>query len=134
MKRFELKQLIREVIVKEFAVDKMEDIDIIKGETIVSFTGEGNDSFMTINCESRHHYDIYVDDEGPSNDSHAFISEIDLKNLVGKPIVFAQHEGKNSYGVTLVMKAADGSEGHVTIDHEHNGYYGFSYSVIKRTH
>jgi hypothetical protein len=131
VKRSELKQLIREVILQEFAVDKMEDIDIIKGETITSFKGEGNDSFMTIDCASGHHYDIYVDAD---DYAQAWISEIDLKNIIGKPIVFAEHDGKDSYGVTLVMKSADGSEGHITVECEHNGYYGFSYSVIKRTH
>jgi hypothetical protein len=127
VKRSELKSLIREAL-EEMSQNKLEDIDIIKGEVIQSFDGAVKDDSMTIRCASGNSYEIQT---WPDEYASAWISEINLDKLIGKKIVEAYHDGKDCFGVTLIMKAEDGNVGHVTIEADHNGYYGFSYQVTK---
>ncbi len=130
MKRSELKQLIREVVSEVYGSPKLDDIDIIKGETIVAVNGEEHSNEIYLKCASGNNYEVYA---YPDEYATAEISEIDLGRIIGKPIVFAQHSDKDSYGVTLMMKAQDGSVGEIRITCDHNGYYGFEYGVTKRT-
>lgn len=128
MKKSELRQLIREVI-NEMS-DKMRDVDIVAGETIVSIDGKVKDESLRLHCHNGVYYDIDVSyDYG--NDSHAFISEISMNSIIGSKIVEAYHEDKDSYGVTLVFVDNNNRKGTITIQHDHNGYYGFSYYVTK---
>ena len=133
MKRSELKQLIREVVSEVYGSQKLDDIDIMNGETIVEIEGKIGDQSLRLKCRSGNFYDIEVDDDGPQNDSHAFISEIDMDKIIGREITDARHHGKDTYGVTLNFMTKRLQLGSITIDHKHNGYYGFSYHVTKHT-
>lgn len=120
---------IREVVAEVYGDDKMNDIDIIKGETVVAVTGAEHDNEVYLKCASGNTYEVYA---YPDENASAEISEINLVKIIGKPIVHAQHNDKDSYGVTLTMKTQDGGVGEIRITCDHNGYYGFEYGVTKR--
>jgi hypothetical protein len=111
---------------------KKGDIDIINGETIIAIEGSVGDKGLRLKCKSGNSYDIDVDDDGPQNDSNAYISAIDMGKVMGRQIVDAQHADKDNEGVVLKFMTKRLQLGTITIQHDHNGYYGFSYSVTKR--
>lgn len=123
---------VRAQIDNEEGYNKLLDIDVLNGETIVSIEGQVKDSFLRLHCKSGKVYDINIEDDGDGgNDSHAFISDIDMDKVIGRKIVDARHEDKDSYGVTLKFMTKEMQLGTITIQHDHNGYYGFSYHVSK---
>jgi len=129
MKKSELKALIREVISEVYDAQKLSDIDIIKGETIIEVNPKEYSNEVYLKCASGNTYEVYA---YADENATAEISVVDLGRIIGKPIIFAQHSDKDSYGVTLTMKAQDGSIGEIRITCDHNGYYGFEYGVTKR--
>jgi hypothetical protein len=129
VKKSELKSLILEVVSEIYGNQKLDDIDIIKGETIISVNPKEYSNEVYLNCASGNVYEVFA---YPDDNATAEISVVNLDKIIGKPIVFAQHSDKDSYGVTLIMKAGDGSIGEILISCDHNGYYGFEYGVTKR--
>ena len=109
----------------------MKDIDILIGSTITAHELSSCKKSLEIKTAAGKTFEILVDDEGSGgNDSYAWISSVSLSEVVGHEITTAHHENSNSYGVTLVLKAGD-RVGMIEIEHEHNGYYGFSYEVVE---
>ncbi len=123
---------VRAMIDEKESYNKMLDVDILKGETITKIEGEIKDSYLRLICKSGNVYDINIDDDSDGgNDSHAYISGIDMDKVIGRKIVDARHEDKDSYGVTLKFMTKEMQLGTITIQHDHNGYYGFKYYVTK---
>ena len=110
--------------------EKLDDVDIVKGETVVSVLGEPNDEELELRCANGNIYNVSVSYEYGC-DSHAFISDISMQPVIGHKIVDAHHEDMDSYGTTLVFVTDQGKRGTIAITHDHNGYYGFSYHVEK---
>lgn len=123
----------KKIVSEVYGSQKLDDIDIINGETIIAIEGNVKDKSLRLKCKSGNYYDIDVDDDGPQNDSDAYISEINMDKVIGRQIVDARHDGKSREGVTLKFMTKQLQLGTIEIQHDHNGYYGFSYHVTKGT-
>lgn len=110
---------------------KKRSFDEVKGQTILSSNPyEGYYWNFRTNCGD---YTLQVDDEGYGcNDSHAYISAISgLEAIIDKEIVNVE-ESSNSDEAEIKLYTADGSVCVINIIHDHNGYYGFSYELVKK--
>ncbi len=106
-----------------FQVMKLGELDQLIGETITSYR---DGSFV---CASGRRFELDIEDDGcGGNDSHAFVSGSDMLPILGRVITDAYPKDCSSYGANLMFEAA-GCNGVITIEHDHNGYYGFSWSL-----
>lgn len=124
-------------VVQNIKINKMSikslGFDELIGKKILSFNewskGDGAWSFKTDSGD----YTLKIDDEGYGcNDSHAFLESIvGLEGILNQTILKVDevsHGG--SSGETITLETAHGNCV-IEIIHEHNGYYGFSYELVK---
>lgn len=105
--------------------------DILKGQKIISFEPWSNgDKGWYFNTESQRYY-LEIDDDGCGcNDSNAYINYIqDLDKILNQEIIEVD-EGSDSYGANITLKTRE-NECFIVINHDHNGYYGFSYELFE---
>lgn len=107
---------------------KLTDINILVGEVIKSIDRQ-DDHALLISLENGRNFRINLYDEGGQNDSHASIGKIDMSEVVGHTISEAYEESKDSCQAILIFKTRGKREGRIELDHDHNGYYNFSYDV-----
>lgn len=108
---------------------KLKELSILVGQTITNVSND-NDYSLRISLSSGKMIDLELSDEGPQNDSHAWISSFDLDIIKNQEIIEAYEESKDSSHAHLILKTKD-HMGSITITHEHNGYYDFSYDLIE---
>lgn len=96
------------------------------GLTIQSFTPF--DSYLSIVLSDDKVICLTLDDDGPFNDSYAYLGKIDIEEIIGEKIVSADEKDWDSYGGTILLKTARNT-GTIEILHDHNGYYGFGYDI-----
>lgn len=107
----------------------MKDIDIIIGSIINSYVL--SDPKTCILTTNNGNYTILVDDDScGGNDSYAWVDKVKIDNIIGQKIIKAYHKDRDNCGVILIIET-ELQEGFIEIIHEHNGYYGFSYEVVK---
>lgn len=108
--------------------------DELIGKKILSFekwdNGDKSWGFKTDSGD----YSLEIDDESyGGNASNAFLESIvGLERILNKTIEKVDevsHGGRN--GETVTLKTAN-ANCVIEIVHEHNGYYGFSYELIKK--
>lgn len=108
---------------------KLGELTQLVGEVITSY----RDGRFT--CASGRRFVLDIQDEGcGGNDSHAYLDDDDMYRVLGFPILAAYPTDASSWGVTLTFESQGGSipvRGTVTITHEHNGYYGFSWELVE---
>jgi hypothetical protein len=108
--------------------DKKLDVTELIGKTIVAYTV----TEYAINLHFLHgdtgSIDIEDDGRGTGNDSHVSFGRINLDKILGQGITAADDGEYDSNGGVLVLKTED-NVGLIEIFHEHNGYYGWAYTV-----
>ena len=107
--------------------EKLTEFSILTGKTIVSVSAEKHYiRFYLVGgfC------DIDLSDDGPQNDSHAFFVNFEaLNSIVNKVVVSAVDNEINKDNCEFTLTFADGTKIVFESQHEHNGYYGYSYQV-----
>ena len=110
---------------------KLKDFQQIDGHVIESVEkmSEKEARIVTnLNC-----YRLIVEDDGSGtgNDSYAFIAEI-IYGPVVKPLYGRKKisEKQDSDCAQIDIVDAIGNQLEITIKHEHNGYYGFTYELL----
>ncbi len=107
--------------------DKKLDIDVLIGHTLRGWT-LADPKRLILYCDD-HQWVVQVDDDGAGgNDSYASVTDVRLTDLIGETITGARHEGGGD-DVGLLLEAGD-RRGSITLRHDHNGYYGWSYEVV----
>lgn len=109
---------------------KKQSFDILIGEKIVKYTHpDKKDSSFSFESD-KYRYDLSIDDDGPQNDSHAYINYIsNFDGILNKEII-SVNEHSESYGAEIKIDTAY-STAEIDINHDHNGYYGFSYELYR---
>lgn len=106
------------------------EFEEIKGKTIVSADAwkrkDQSWRFKTNDGD----YELYISDDGPQNDSFAYIESIlGLESIIGKEIIEVQEESDSEHAI-ITLRAKRSKDCIININHQHNGYYGFSYELI----
>jgi hypothetical protein len=104
--------------------------DELKGKRILSVNPwDVGDKFWTIQTDGGP-YNLLIEDDGcGGNDSNAFLSHVSgMEAILGQPITEVSEES-DGYGAVIELGIANGQKCVITIIHEQNGYYGFSYEL-----
>lgn len=123
--------LANALVMKPLEPVKLGEMTQLIGRAItkVKHTAAKQELFLT--CDDGAEFVLRVDDEHHGyNDSHAYIDSVVLNRLFGLVIVNVEETNRDSYGVELVIHAGT-QRGHIKIVHDHNGYYGFSWELVK---
>lgn len=105
--------------------------DILKGQKIISYNKwENGDKSWDFETSERK-YNLYIDDDGCGcNDSNAYIDDIqDLDSILNQEIIEIDEES-DPYGARIKLKTQE-NECLIVINHDQNGYYGFSYQLFE---
>ncbi len=116
---------------------KLKEITSLIGEIIESYKISDGKYSIELFTESGKTFVIELEDEGGGCDSHASIGKVELSDVIGKTIAEAYEESKDSSQAVLIFKTRGKRIGRIELDHEHNGYYNFSYDIseyIKLNH
>lgn len=105
--------------------------DVLKGQKIVSFEKwENGDKTWDFQTNERK-YNLYIDDESCGcNDSNAYIDFIQNLDKILNQEIIEVIEDCESYGAEITLKTRENSCV-IQINHDHNGYYGFSYELLE---
>lgn len=107
--------------------EKILSIDQLVGRTLIAYTKAEDDKSIDLVTDSGT-YMLSIMDEGPLNDSNAYIKRIRIAGLFQDKIIRAFERNSSSYGVDLVLET-ENLVGVIQIKHDHNGYYGFNYEL-----
>jgi len=114
--------------------EKLLGFDVLKGSVILSVGSHAQGDKTWIIHTNNGTYELWIDDDGCGgcNDSYAFLESVDgIENIIGKTITNVDDKS-NSYSATIKLMS-DEAYCTIKIIHEQNGYYGFSYQLIKLT-
>jgi len=112
-------------------MSKKGQFDQLIGQKIVAFGSPPTDNRFKnyyIGTDKFDYNLILDDDSDGGNDSWAFLQSADLISIANQEIIDIE-EVSDSYGATIKIFTKD-NFGTITIVHEQNGYYGFSYDLI----
>ena len=108
-------------------MEKLTEFSILNGKTIVNvFANKDHVRFNLVGgiCD----IDLY--DDGPQNESHAFFANFEPLNSLGNKVVLSAVDNEiNQDNCEFTLTFADGTKIVFESQHEHNGYYGYSYEV-----
>ena len=113
--------------------EKLLGFDVLKGSVILSVGSHAQGDKTWIIHTNNGTYELWIDDDSCGcNDSNAFLNSVDgIDNIIGK-VITSVDDDSDSYSATIKLMADD-TCCTINIIHEQNGYYGFSYQLIKLT-
>lgn len=109
--------------------EKLHEFSILNGETIVSVEGGEGDHNLHFKTLSGKNISIHISCDGDyGNDSNAYFTNFDgLNSILNQEVVVTSAEDGSD--ITHFAIKTRNSIAAFQIVHEHNGYYGYSYTV-----
>lgn len=112
-------------------MSKRGDFNQLIGQKIVAFGSPPTDSETKdyyIGTD-KYDYNLLIDDDNCGcNDSWAYLKSVDLLPIANQEIIKIE-ENSNSYGAEIKIFTSN-NIGFLFIQHDQNGYYGFSYDLV----